>query len=205
MLLNYDYYTCDGAMDTNLAFPNRIYITMNHQNENKYKISIRILLLIPGALLLLTIVALLLPGDAMAAFEASAAPTGTIIVYVKDGPSDEPLENARVVIPEMGQSFLTDKNGSTGEIYATVLEDADYKAICPQPWGEITLLIYKPGYADCAIFHVNIMENKTRNGPTVLLFPLAPGEANDAFTLTEAPNKLWVKQLLDRFRQETVH
>jgi hypothetical protein len=178
---------------------------MKNRNENKYQISIRILLLIPGFLLLLTIVALLLPSDVVAVFEASASPMGTIIVYVKDGPSDEPLEGARVAIPEMGQSFLTDRNGSTGEIRAPVREDADYKAICPQPWGEITLLIYKPGYADCAIFHVNIMENKTRNGPTVLLFPLAPGEANDAFTLTEAPNKLWVKQLLDRFRQETVH
>lgn len=178
---------------------------MKNWTENKYSVSIRILLLIPGILLLLTIVALLLPGDAVAAFEASAAPTGTIVVYVKDGPSDEPLENARVVIPEMGQSFLTDRNGSTGEIRAPVREDADYKAICPQLWGEITLLIYKPGYADCAIFHVNILENQTRNGPTVLLFPLAPGEANDPFTLTEAPNKLWVEQLLDRFRLGTVH
>jgi hypothetical protein len=174
---------------------------MNNRSIDAYRISVKTLMLIPGILLLLAIAALLLPGDVLSAFETQVAPTGSIIVYVKDGTTDEPLESARVAIPEMGQSFLTDRNGSTGTIRAPVREDAAFEDILPKPWGEITLLVYKQGYIDCAIFHVNIWENQTRNGPTVLLFPTSPDESNDPFTLTEGPNRLWVKQLLDKYRQ----
>lgn len=167
--------------------------------------SIKILMLIPGVLFLFGIVALLIPRDALNAFSGKVAPTGSIIVYVEDGNTKKPLQNASVVIPEMGQSFATDEYGKTDRIRAPILSDAEYEGILPKPWGEITLLVYKDGYVDCAIFHVNVWENQTRNGPVVLMFPATADTAGQPFTLTEGPNRIWVNELLNRCRPDEVH
>lgn len=163
--------------------------------------SVRLLMALPVALVLVALAALLLPDEAVASF-GGIPHTGSIIVYVEDGAAGEPLPNASVAIPETGETYLTDADGKTAPIRVPILEDTEYGGILPKPWGEITLLIYKQGYADCAVFHVNIWEDQTRNGPTVLLFPLKGDEANEPFTLTEAPNRLWVKQLLGQYRPD---
>lgn len=165
----------------------------------------RILLFIPAVLLLIAIVALLVPDDVIEAYSGKIGPTGSIIIFVEDGSTKKPLQNATVAIPETGQSWLTDENGKTNTIRVPIVEDKQYKNIMPKPWSEITLLVYKTGYVECAIFHVNIWENQTRNGPTVLLFPISADESNDPFTLTEGPNRLWVKQLLDKYKPEPAH
>jgi hypothetical protein len=162
--------------------------------------SYKVLAMIPPLLLLFTVISLLIPGDVLEAFGGKMAPVGSIIIFVEDGPSQKPLRNACVVIPETGGQYYTDENGKTETIRAPIREDSDYSGILPKPWGEITLLVYKQGYVDCAIFHVNIYENQTRNGPTVLLFPVTPDVGDQPFTLTEAPNRLWVNELLGKYR-----
>ena len=162
----------------------------------------RILILVPAILMLVAIVAFSLPDSVMETFSGKIGPTGSIIVYVEDGNTKKPLENAVVTIPETGQSYLTDENGKTDTIKVPIIEDTEYRNIVPKPWGEITLLVYKTGYVDCAIFHINIWENQTRNGPTVLLFPYSADGGNQPFTLTEGPNRLWVNQLLNQFRPD---
>lgn len=167
--------------------------------------SVKVLMLIPAILLAVAIIALLIPNNVLDAFEGKITPTGSIIVFVEDGNSQKSMKNACVTIPETGQSYYTDENGKTVTIKVPIIEDSEYSGILPKPWGEITLLVYKQGYIDCAIFHVNIWENQTRNGPTVLLFPYSPDDSNQPFTLTEGPNRLWVKQLLDKYRPADAH
>lgn len=167
--------------------------------------SFKTLILIPAVLLLFAIVSLLIPDNVIAAFSGKIAPTGSIIIYVQDGNSKKPLQNACVSIPEAGTSFYTDENGKTETIRVPIIEDTEYKGILPKPWGEITILVYKNGYVDCAIFHVNIWENQTRNGPTVLLFPTSGDSSNQPFTLTEGPNRIWVNELLDKYRPAAIH
>lgn len=165
----------------------------------------KILMLIPAVLMLAAIVAMVLPDTVVESFSGKSGPAGSIIVFVEDGSTKKPIQNACVAIPETAQSCYTDESGKTGPIRVPIIEDAGFTDILPKPWGEITLLIYKEGYVDCAIFHVNIWENQMRNGPTVLLFPLSPDDSNQPFTLTEGPNRLWVRQLLDRYRPASVH
>ncbi len=162
----------------------------------------KVLLLIPTLLLLFAIVAFSLPKNVLETLSGSIAPTGSIIVFVEDGNTKKPLKNACVTIPETGSVFRTDENGKTNTIRVPIVEDSEYKDILRKPWGEITLLVYQQGYVDCAIFHVSVWENQTRNGPTVLLFPIAAGDSNQPFALTEGPQRLWVDQLLDQFRPE---
>mgnify|MGYP001062008698 CR=1 FL=1 len=168
---------------------------MKHSTE-------KTLLLIPTILLLIAIVAFSLPEDVLETIGGSVGPTGSIIVFVEDGNTEEPLGNACVAIPETGGVYYTDQNGKTNTIRVPIIEDTEYRDIVPKPWGEITLLVYKQGYVDCAIFHVSVFENQVRNGPTVLLFPVSAGESNQPFTLTEGPHRLWVNQLLDKYRPD---
>ena len=160
------------------------------------------LLLIPTILLLIAIVAFSLPDDVMESLSGSIGPTGSIVVFVEDGNTKEPIVDACVAIPETGAVYRTDKNGKTNTIRVPIIEDSEFKDVAPKPWGEITLLVYKQSYVDCAIFHVSIWENQTRNGPTVLLFPVSAGDSNQPFTLTEGPHRLWVNELLEKFRPD---
>ena len=122
---------------------------------------------------------------------------------MKEGFSEAPLEGATVVIPEIQQSFLTDERGQTPAIAVPIQQDTEYQDILPKPWGEVTILVYYPGCVDLALFHVNVWENKARNGPTILMFPQTGDMEGQPFTMTEGPNNTWVSALLDQYRPES--
>lgn len=125
--------------------------------------------------------------------------SGSINITVRDGFSEDPLSNAQIVIPELGKTYTTDSNGSTGNIDIPILPDTRFDSIYPFVWGECTLLVYHEGYIPYALFHVAIWENQARQGPNIYLFPADPGENNQPFTVVEAPQRLWVRGLLEKF------
>ncbi len=127
---------------------------------------------------------------------------GYIQPQVMDGFSEEPLEGVTVVIPETGQSFITSSDGLTAVIKVPIREDAHYAKIAPKPWSEVTLIIYKEGYIEYVLFHARIWENQTRKGPTILLFPKVDGEENEPFSVVEGPHRMWVKDLVEKFRPD---
>lgn len=148
-------------------------------------------------------VSLIIP-DSLAVFAPEQPqPSGSLIVTVVNGFTEQPIQGARVVIPEAGQSAVTNAQGKTGTLTAPINRDETYENILPKSWGEITLLIYCEGYIDCAIFHVNIAQDKTRQGPKVLLFPLDADGSNQPFTLIESPDRRWVQELLTKYRSST--
>jgi len=131
----------------------------------------------------------------------SASPLnhGVICVTVRDGFSEEALVGARIVIPELNKTYVTDENGSTGNISVPILPDARLDGIYPMVWGECTLLVYLEGYIPYALFHVAIWEHQARQGPNIYLFPKDDGADNQPFTVVEAPQRLWVEGLLEKF------
>ncbi len=163
-------------------------------------VSLRLLLATVAILAVLLLVSLAVPDSLMASALLPGQPTGSLVVTVQDGFTEQPLQSATVVIPETSESVVTDVNGKTTVMHAPILQDANEQAVLPMNWGEITLLIYREGYIDAAVFHVNIYENQTRQGPTVLLFPLDADGSNAPFTMIESPNRMWVQQLLAEFR-----
>jgi hypothetical protein len=125
---------------------------------------------------------------------------GYIQPQVVDGFTEDPLEGATVVIPEIRQSFVTSGDGLTAIIKIPIKEDAHYAEIAPKPWSEITLIIYKEGYIEYVLFHTHVWENQTRKGPKILLFPKVEGEENEPFSVVEGPHRIWVKELVDKFK-----
>jgi len=128
-------------------------------------------------------------------------PTGKLQPVVVDGYSEMPLENATVVIPETGERYVTDENGKTPVIEVPILEDTHFSSILKKPWGEITLLIYKEGYIEYALFHTQVWENQVRSGPKILLFPKDSEGSNEPFSLIEGPHRLWVNELVEKYRK----
>jgi len=125
---------------------------------------------------------------------------GYIQPQVVDGFTEAPIEGAAVVIPELGKKFKTDAQGLTPVIRVPIIEDAHYKEIFPKTWGEITLIVYKEGYIDYVLFHTHVWENQSRKGPKILLFPESRSQSSDPMAIVEAPHRLWVKQLVEKFK-----
>lgn len=127
-------------------------------------------------------------------------PKGSLQVTVVDGFNETPIKGAKIVIPETKDKYLTDANGKTPVIEVSIIEDDYFKNILKKPWGEITLLVYKEGYIEYALFHTQVWENQYRNGPKILLFPIKPNGSNDPFSIIEGPQRLWVNELVKQFR-----
>ena len=125
---------------------------------------------------------------------------GYIQPQVVDGFSEEPIEGATVVIPEIGQQFITAQDGMTAIIKVPIKEDVHFAEISPKPWSEITLIIYKEGYVEYVLFHTHVWEDQSRQGPRIMLFPQVEGEKHEPFSLVEGPHRLWVKELVDKYR-----
>lgn len=126
---------------------------------------------------------------------------GYIQPQVVDGFTERPIEGAAVVIPELGKKFMTNAQGLTPAIRVPIIEDAHYKNILPKTWGEVTLIVYKEGYIDYVLFHTHVWENQSRKGPKILLFPKSRGEASDPMSIVESPHRLWVRQLVEKFKR----
>ncbi|MBM7582548.1 hypothetical protein JOD02_001405 [Caldicoprobacter guelmensis] len=125
---------------------------------------------------------------------------GYIQPHVVDGFTERPIEGAAVVIPELGKKFKTNAQGLTPAIRVPIIEDTHYKNILPKTWGEITLIVYKEGYIDYVLFHTHVWENQSRKGPKILLFPQSREEVSDPMAIIESPHRLWVKQLVEKFK-----
>lgn len=126
---------------------------------------------------------------------------GYIIPKVTDGFSEEPIEGATIVIPEIDQSFVTGADGRTSKIRVPVDPDGRFKSIMPKSWGEITLIAYKEGYIDYVLFYTHVWENQTREGPEILLFPQDEKKGVEPFAIVEGPNRLWVKELVKKYKR----
>lgn len=116
---------------------------------------------------------------------------------VLNGNSLEPIENARVVLAETGQSFMTDRQGYTKEI---LLPQAPQDALPNRNWAQGTILVYAKGYRDTLIFGVQGRGERMRNGPDILLFPPSPTAEVPYILLAEQPPIDWVNALLQKYR-----
>lgn len=125
---------------------------------------------------------------------------GYIRPQVVDGFTEKPIQGAQVVIPEIGETFITDSEGLTENIKVPILADSHFSSIHPKSWGEITLIVYKEGYNEYVLFHTHVWENQARQGPKILLFPKENGRSNEPISIVEGPHRLWVNSLVEKFR-----
>ena len=154
------------------------------------------------ALLVFSVAALILvPEVAVTVFDPDPvySPGGEIVPQILDGMSMTPIEGAEVVIVETGGRYRTKADGKTEPLRVPVIEDKRFSDILKKPWGEITLIVHKDGYADYVLFYAQIWENQRREGPRVLLFKADEQAEEHPFSVVEGPQRLWVNALVKKF------
>ena len=144
------------------------------------------------ALAVLAVAALIL-------FSGGSTATGVLIPQVLDGDTDLPLEGCTVVIPETGAYMTTDAEGKTPQMTLPATPEDPVNGMPQKDWNEITILVYKDGYIPYALFHVQVWEDVSREGPKIYMFPDDGSTDGRAFSIIEGPDRGWVETLIDKY------
>lgn len=124
--------------------------------------------------------------------------TGQVNVTVLDGFSGLPVEQVKVVVPECAKSAYTDSSGKCTITEVPVVLDERYPV--KQGYGTFSLLGYKEGYNDYALFFAQIKDGETRN-LKIYMFKLdTPFSSGTPLSTIESPDQQWVKEILDNYR-----
>ena len=149
--------------------------------------------------ILLTV--LLFAQNNTAIFSSAQAKNGEIVVTVLETNTLNPVDNATVCIIETKKYYQTNTKGLTEKISAPILKNQNFNNSLERPWGELTILVYKPGYADSINFYTAINQNTTRVGFVVYLTPIINEEDNTPTVNTETPNPSYITQLINLFKK----
>ncbi|MCR5808439.1 MAG: carboxypeptidase-like regulatory domain-containing protein [Clostridiales bacterium] len=129
--------------------------------------------------------------------DKNESPVCVMRLCVRDGPADEPIYGACVVVPETGERFYTDENGLTPKMELPVIPDENLSGILPSRGGRITFIVYAEGYTPYLLLYARTFPG-VRDTPTALLFP--DDGTLPVFTVIEAPDEGWCRELAEKFR-----
>ena len=105
-----------------------------------------------------------------------------LVLY--EGGTDQLLQNVQVVIPETGERFM--------------VNSGDYLLV-EKELAEVTLLLFKEGYCDTAVFHLPLAAGKLKT----VRYALFVDDGSMPFTVyCEAPEDSTVKNLLAAWKKK---
>ena len=120
-----------------------------------------------------------------------------------DGVSGLPIDNVKIVLPEYEKVLYTNENGRTEKVEVPVMYDMHYSETLAQGYGVLSVLAYKEGYNDYALFLAQVEEQKERNIKIYLFALDAPISKGAPIYTVESPDKEWVNQLLEKYKKYT--
>ncbi len=126
---------------------------------------------------------------------------GSVEFVTKDGYTNAALSQTKIVIVETGEVYYTDENGKTPKIIVPIIRDKRYDKILAKPWGEISVIFYKDGYLDYALFYLQVLEGNTRENVEILMFESDKVNSDQPFSIIEGPNKIWVNEMITKYKR----
>ncbi len=120
--------------------------------------------------------------------------------FVIDGVSGMPVEGVRIVLPEYEKEMSTGSDGKTEMANVPVLYDTHFSDVLLQEYGTFTVLAYKEGYSDYALFFAQIKENEERVIKVYMFLKDTPMSNGAPLATVESPEKEWVKELVEKYR-----
>ena len=127
------------------------------------------------------------------------APKGYVTFYALDGLSGLPIENVKIVLPENDCVLETGSDGRSERAEIEVIEDKRYPIA--QNYGTFSVLGYKEGYNDYALFFAQIKEGQNREIKLYMFKTDTPLSNGAPLATVESPEKEWVKELVEKFRK----
>ena len=121
-----------------------------------------------------------------------------LTVTVLDGVTNKELPGTKIVFPQINRAYMSDSHGTLSNVSIRMQRDDRYDGILTKDTGALTILAYKDGYYDYALFDVEVKPNESRE-IKLFMFP-NDGSMNVPFTLVEGPDKAWTTRLLAKYK-----
>ena len=132
----------------------------------------------------------------------SASQSGRIQIEVLDDLSGKPVDGATVCVIETRHYENTNKYGKTGYIEVPIIRNANFDISLERPYGEITILVYKNGFADNLSFYNFIKPNTTRVGIIIRLKTIINKEDIAPTIIINQPDKYWSEALIKLYKKQ---
>lgn len=132
---------------------------------------------------------------------ASAKDTAKIRVQVLEQNTNKPIDGATICVIETRHYENTDKYGYSKLIEVPIIRNTNFDISNSRNWGEITILVYKSGYADNITFYTSVIPNSTKVGIVVHLAPIISSLDISPDINVEHPNQLWATQLINLYKK----
>lgn len=123
---------------------------------------------------------------------------GKVSFTVIDGFSGLPLEGVRLVLPENNCEVISDYSGKTESVEVNVIKAENLTV--PQDYGIFSVLGYKEGYNDYALFFAQIKSGQERNIKVYMFMKDTPMSSGRPMATVESPDKQWVSELIEKYR-----
>ena len=148
------------------------------------------------AIVLLVIIATMFSGCAKK--EVKNNEYGKVSFTVIDGFSGLPVEGVRLVNPECENELITDSSGKTDQTEVTVIKNEN--SVLKQDYGTFSVLGYKDGYNEYALFYAQIKGGQERNIKVYMFMTDTPLSSGTPLATIESPDKEWVNMLVEKYR-----
>ena len=132
---------------------------------------------------------------------ATIIESGKIQIKVLEANTLSPIDNATVCIIETRHYENTNKNGITSLIEIPIIRNQNYDISLPQKWGNLTILVYKSGYADNISFNNCVFPSSTNIGTTIFLSPIINKADNTPTVSIDKPNNIWIQSLIKLYKK----
>lgn len=126
---------------------------------------------------------------------------GTIKVQVLDDTTSKPIDNATVCVIESRHYENTNKYGYTSYIFVPIVRNTSFDISCERNWGELTLLVYKGGYADNLSFYNEVKPGTTKVGIVIRLRPIINEEDKSPTISVSTPDTSWCNNLINLYKK----
>lgn len=125
--------------------------------------------------------------------------TGAVTFTVIDGFSGLPIEGVRLVIPECDKEVYSDSSGKTSSVDVTVIKNESYPV--KQDYGTFSVLGYKEGYNEYALFFAQIKSGQERNIKIYMFMKDTPLSSGKPLATIESPDKDWVNEMVEKYKK----
>lgn len=124
---------------------------------------------------------------------------GVVSFTAIDGFSGLPIEDVKIVLPENNCELMTDSDGRTEKAEVKVIENQNYTV--KQNYGTFTVLAYKEGYNDYALFYAQIKKGQERNIKLYMFLKDTPLSSGTPLATVESPDKEWVSEIVKKYKK----
>ena len=109
-----------------------------------------------------------------------------------------PVENAKIVFPQNGQSCTTDSEGYIKNVSVPVYSSENSMGEISQDWQKTCFIVYADGFIPTLVYDFRIRE-KDEKIPNIYVMSEEDYSPEEPLVICELPQTSWAQDVIDRF------